>query len=91
VLNATLPHLPAAVLSFLPENTEPTSTSYYALSAGLLSDLAAVLTGAVAASRIVAKQGGAWEADKKTVKPKFKTVFTHSVLNYLVLLISAGY
>lgn len=63
------------MLRFLPESTELTTVSYYGLSAGVLIGLAAALTGVLEASCIVSKQGGIYEADKKTVNPKIKTLF----------------
>jgi uncharacterized membrane protein len=91
MLNAFHSYIPAAALNYLPEPTELTIISYYALSAGLLSGVAAVFTGVVSASRMMAKQSGILEADKKTVKPKFKTLFAHAALNDLALLAGAGY
>lgn len=90
-MNAVHSYIPATALSYLPEPTELTIISYYALSAGLLSGVAAVLTGVVSASRMMTKQGSILEADKKTVKPKFKTLFAHAALNDIALLAGVGY
>lgn len=90
-MNAFHSYIPVAALDYLPESTELTIISYYALSAGLLSGVVAVLTGVVSAGRMVTKQGSILEADKKTVKPKFKTLFAHAALNDLALLTGAGY
>jgi uncharacterized membrane protein len=90
-LNAFHSYIPTAVLNYLPERTELTIISYYAVSAGLLSGVAAVATGIVSASQMLKKQSSILEADNKTVKPKFKTLFAHAALNDLALLAGAAY
>lgn len=90
-MNAFHSYIPETALNYLPEPTELTIVSYYALSAGLLSGVAAVVTGIVSASRMMAKQSSILEADQKTVKPKFKALFGHAALNDLALLAGAGY
>ncbi|KAF3389521.1 hypothetical protein F1880_003642 [Penicillium rolfsii] len=91
LLNALHSYIPSAAIDYLPQPTELTVLSYYALSAGLLSGVAAVVTGVVSASRMMTKAGSILEADKKTLKPKFKTLFAHAALNDLALVAGAGY
>jgi uncharacterized membrane protein len=84
-------YLPADIVKIAPPSTELTRISYYALSAGLLTALPAVVSGILQAGSVMQKQGDMYEADKKTLKPKVKTLFTHAALNDVVLLASAGY
>jgi len=83
-----LPNLPSAITSFLPPAVELTRLSYYALSAGLLTSIPAVISGGVQAVKMIQKQG-LYETDGKSIKPKVKTTITHASLNDIVLLASA--
>lgn len=90
-LRPALRYVPTDAVKLVPSTTELTSISYYALSAGLLAAIPALVSGVLQAGIIMQKQGDMYEADKKTLKPKVKTLFTHAALNDIVLLLSAGY
>jgi uncharacterized membrane protein len=91
VLLPMLQYLPTDIAKFVPSSTELTRISYYALSAGLLTAVPALISGILQAGSVMKKQGDIYEADKKTLKPKVKTLFTHAGLNDAVLLASTGY
>ncbi|KAJ5403243.1 hypothetical protein N7509_003114 [Penicillium cosmopolitanum] len=90
-LQLGLPFIPKDIVNYLPTTTELSIISYYILSLGLLTGLAAVATGIYQASRLVARLGGVYDADKKAIKPKVKTLVAHAALNDIVLLSSAAY
>jgi len=88
VLYPILPILPTTLLSYLPAGPEVARCSYYALSAGLLASLPAVVTGIANAAQSFKAQG-MYEADGKTLKKKTKVIIAHAVSNDLVIAVSA--
>lgn len=86
-----LPYLHGVFQRRLPSNAELESISYYALSAGLLTGIPALVAGVLQAGEVMNKQGSIYEADGKTLKPKVKTLWTHAGLNDVVLLGSVAY
>lgn len=75
----------------LPTSSELASISHYALSAGLLAGLPALITGILEAGEAMKRVGSIYEADGKTLKPKVKTLWTHAGLNDVVLLSSLAF
>ena len=88
VLYPLLPLLPAALLSYLPAGPEVARISYYALSAGLISSLPAVVTGIANAAQSIKTQG-LYESDGKTLKAKSKVIIAHALSNDLIIAASA--
>jgi uncharacterized membrane protein len=83
--------LPVNIRELLPSNAELVCISYYALSAALLTAVPAAVTGILQAGAVMNKTGDIYLEDKKTLKPKVKTLFTHAALSDTVILISTYY
>lgn len=81
-------YLPGVVTGYLPAAVEIPRLSYYALSVGLLTSLPAISSGVQQALKMVKAQG-IYEADNKTIKPKFKVVALHAAANDVVFAASA--
>lgn len=62
--------------------------SYYALCAGLLTSIPAVMSGGAQAFKMIQSQG-LYEQDKKTIKPKVKITLAHAAINDVVIAVSA--
>ena len=90
MLQPLLHFAPDSLNRYLPSGPELARLSYYALSAGVLAGLPAVVTGITQAIAMVQKQD-LYEADHKTLKPKIKTLFLHAALNDVVLIASGWY
>lgn len=86
-----LPYTPNIIQSHLPTSSELSTMSYYALSAGLLTGLPALIAGVLQAGEVMKKVGSMYEDDGTTFKPKVKTLWTHAGLNDVVLLGSLAF
>lgn len=88
VLDSVYSAVPTAISTYLPSTLEIPRLSYYALSAGLLASIPAIMSGGSQAYKMIAKQG-IYEADNKTIRPKVKMTISHALLNDAVVAISA--
>ncbi|GAM86837.1 hypothetical protein ANO11243_048570 [Dothideomycetidae sp. 11243] len=79
--------LPASVLSILPPAVELHRISFYALSAGLLTAVPAVLSGGAQAVQIF-QTTGVWEKGGG-LKPKVKAVLFHAITMDIILAAAA--
>ncbi|KAF7503739.1 hypothetical protein GJ744_003322 [Endocarpon pusillum] len=79
--------------NFLAKSLSPhlptlTVISHYSLALGILSGVVSIVTGGAQLSKMISN-GGIYEADGKTMRPKVKTAFVHAGMNDVAILTAA--